>query len=185
MKKPSRAPFYAVIGLLVLAGLVTAWMRHTQMEIPFTPGVQKPVWLIEARIDFDATGEAVTARLGLPDDPPGYRSFSEQAAAPGYGYSVVSENGVRRGEWSKREAVGAQTIYYKTQFIEVKSTPAIPAVLEIPKAAHVDWDGSSQETAAQQVLDTAYAKSSTSQSLARELIKVLNSDTLDQNSALL
>ncbi|HEX7762154.1 MAG TPA: UUP1 family membrane protein, partial [Cellvibrio sp.] len=117
MKKPSRAPFYTVIGLLILVGLGTAWMRHSQMEIPFIPGVQKPVWLIEARIDFDATGEPVTARLGLPDSPPGYRSFSEQAAAPGYGYSVVSENGVRRGEWSKREAQGPQTIYYKTQFM--------------------------------------------------------------------
>ncbi len=185
MKKPSRTPFYVVIGLLALIGLSTAWMRHHQMEIPFTPGVQKPVWLIEARIDFDATGEPITARLGLPDDPPGYRSFSEQAAAPGYGYSVVSENGVRRGEWSKREAVGTQTIYYKTQFIEVDSTPAVPAPFEVPKAVHVDWDGSSQETAAQQVLETAYAKSSTPQSLARELIKLLNSETLDQNSALL
>ncbi|WP_331345040.1 inactive transglutaminase family protein [Cellvibrio sp. UBA7661] len=184
MKKPSRAPFYTVIGLLVLVGLGTAWMRHNQMEIPFTPGVQKPVWLIEARIDFDATGEPVTARLGLPDEPPGYRSFSEQAAAPGYGYSVVSENGVRRGEWSKREAVGPQTIYYKTQFIEVEQTaPSTP--LQEPQAVHVDWDGSSQETAAQQVLDTAWAKSSSPQSLARELIKLLNSDTLDQNSALL
>lgn len=184
MKKPSRAPFYTVIGLLVLVGLGTAWMRHSQMEIPFTPGVQKPVWLIEARIDFDATGEPVTARLGLPDEPPGYRNFSEQAAAPGYGYSVVSENGVRRGEWSKREAVGPQTIYYKTQFIEVEQAEASP-LLQEPQAVHVDWDGSSQETAAQQVLDTAWAKSSSPQSLARELIKLLNSDTLDQNSALL
>ena len=167
MKKPSRAPFYAVIGLLVLVGLGTALMRHHQMEIPFTPGVQKPVWLIEARIDFDATGEPVTARLGLPDEPPGYRSFSEQAAAPGYGYSVVSEDGVRRGEWSKREAVGAQTIYYKTQFIEMGDEVTASAPLNQPSASHVDWDGPSQETAAQQVLATAYAKSSTPRSLAR------------------
>jgi hypothetical protein len=184
MKKPSRAPFYTVIGLLILVGLGTAWMRHTQMEIPFTPGVQKPVWLIEARIDFDAAGEPVTARLGLPDEPPGYRSFSEQAAAPGYGYSVVSEGGVRHGEWSKREAVGPQTIYYKTQFIEMDQAEASTALHE-PEAVHADWDGPSQETAAQQVLDTAWAKSSSPRSLARELIKMLNSDTLDQNSALL
>jgi hypothetical protein len=184
MQKPSRAPFYTVIGLLMLVGLVTAWMRHVQMEIPFVPGVQKPVWLIEARIDFDATGEPVTARLGLPDNPPGYRSFSEQAAAPGYGYSVVSENGVRRGEWSKREAVGAQTIYYKTQFMEAED--AQPAeVTEQPLSRLVDWDGSSQETAAQQVLDTAWSKSSNARSLARELIKLLNTENLDQNAALL
>ncbi len=185
MKKPSRAPFYTIIGILALFGLITAWMRHVQMEIPFTPGVQKPVWLIEARIDFDATGEPITARLGLPDSPPGYRSFSEQAAAPGYGYSVVTENGVRRGEWSKREAQGPQTIYYKTQFINVQGEVSPAAQLEQPAAAHVDWDGPSQETAAQQVLDTALARSSNPQSLTRELIKQLNNDNLDQNAALL
>jgi hypothetical protein len=185
MKKPSRAPFYTVIGILALVGLVTAWMRHVQMEIPFTPGVQKPVWLIEARIDFDATGEPVTARLGLPDSPPGYRSFSEQAAAPGYGYSVVSENGVRRGEWTKREAYGPQTIYYKTQFIDVDDAGPAPMQVDQPAAYHVDWDGPSQETAAQQVLDTALGRSSTPQSLTRELIKQLNNENLDQNAALL
>jgi hypothetical protein len=185
MKKPSRAPFYTIIGILALFGLITAWMRHVQMEIPFTPGVQKPVWLIEARIDFDATGEPITARLGLPDNPPGFRSFSEQAAAPGYGYSVVTENAVRRGEWSKREAQGPQTIYYKTQFVDVQDEVAVATQLEQPQAAHVDWDGPSQETAAQQVLDTALARSSNPQSLTRELIKQFNNDNLDQNAALL
>ncbi len=185
MKKPSRAPFYTVIGILALFGLITAWMRHVQMEIPFTPGVQKPVWLIEARIDFDATGEPVTARLGLPDNPPGFRSFSEQAAAPGYGYSVVTENAVRRGEWSKRDAQGPQTIYYKTQFIDVQDEAALATQLEQPQVAHVDWDGPSQETAAQQVLDTALARSSNPQSLTRELIKQFSNDNLDQNAALL
>lgn len=186
MKKTSRAPFYTIIALLMLGGLITAWLRHYYVQIPFTPGVQKPVWLIEARIDFEATGEPVTARLGLPDDPPGYKSFSEQAAAPGYGYSVVTENAVRRGEWSKRDAQGPQTIYYKTQFIDARGDqePELP-VLEIPQAEHVDWDGSSQETAATQVLNTAWNKSSNAQSLARELMKILSSTDIEQNAALL
>lgn len=185
MKKISRAPFYTVVGLLTLVGIVTALMRHHYMEIPFTPGVQKPVWLIEARIDFDASGEPVTARLGLPDSPPGFRSFSEQAAAPGYGYSVVTENGVRRGEWSKRQAIGPQTIYYKTQFIDMEGDTSPAPELSTPHVSLVEWDGSSQETAAQQVLDTAWGKSSSPQSLARELIKLLNSESPEQNAALL
>lgn len=185
MKKPSRITFYAIISTLVLFGLGAAWLRHVQMEIPLLPGVQKPVWLIEARIDFEATGEPVTARLGLPDNPPGYRSVTEQAAAPGYGYSVVSENGVRRGEWSKRGALGLQTIYYKSQFIEETVDPAQFSVINEPQVRRVDWDGSSLETAAQQVLEVAWAKSSSPQSLARELIKQLNNEALDQNAALL
>ena len=185
MKKPSRAPFYTIVSALVLFGLGSAWLRHDHMEIPLLPGEQKPVWLIEARIDFEATGEPVTARLGLPDNPPGFRSVTEQAAAPGYGYSVVSENGVRRGEWSKRGAIGLQTIYYKSQFIEGINKVTSEPILEEPEVRRVDWDGSSLETAAQQVLDVAWAKSSSPQSLARELIKQLNSESLDQNTALL
>lgn len=183
MKKPSRAPFYSVIVGLVLLGLITAWLRHVNMEIPLLPGEQKSVWLIEARIDFEATGEPVTARLGLPDNPPHFRSVTEQAAAPGYGYSVVFDNGIRRGEWSKRNAVGLQTIYYKSQFTEGRAEPS--EVLFQPEPRRVDWDGASQETAAQQVLAVAWEKSSSPQSLARELIKLLNSEVLEQNTALL
>ena len=185
MKKPSRAPFYTIVTALIVASLSIAWMRHSFMEIPFSPGVQKPVWLVEARIDFDATGEPVTARLGLPDSPPGYRSFSEQAAAPGYGFAVITENGIRRGEWSKRAALGGQTIYYKTQFTEVPKNQTPEPSIVTPEAVQVDWDGPSQETAALQVLDTSWAKSSSPQSLARELIKLFNSESLDQNAALL
>jgi hypothetical protein len=185
MKKPSRAPFYAIVTALIIASFSIAWMRHNVMEIPFFPGVQKPVWLVEARIDFDATGEPVTARLGLPDSPPGYRSFSEQAAAPGYGFAVITEEGIRRGEWSKRAALGGQTIYYKTQFTEVPKNQTPEPSMVTPEAVHVDWDGPSQETAALQVLDTSWAKSSSPQSLARELIKLFNSESLDQNAALL
>jgi hypothetical protein len=185
MKKPSRAPFYTIVTALVLFGLGTAWLRHVHMEVPLLPGVQKPVWLIEARIDFESSGEPVTARLGLPDTPPGFRNVTEQAAAPGYGYSVVSENGVRRGEWSKRGALGQQTIYYKSQFIQDASDAPLEPMIDESQILRVDWDGSSQETAAQQVLDVAWAKSSSPQSLARELIKQLNSESLDQNTALL
>lgn len=185
MKKPSSAPFYSMIAALMLFGLAIAWLRHSIMEIPLLPGVQKPVWLIEARIDFEGTGEPITARLGLPDNPPGYRNVTEQAAAPGYGYSVVTENGVRRGEWSKRGALGLQTIYYKVQFTEGDADNDLEPVIQEPKVARVDWDGAAQEAAAQQVLETAWAKSSSPESLARELIKQLNSEALEQNAALL
>lgn len=186
MKKSSRAPFYSVIALLMLGGLITAWCRHAYMEIPFVPGEQKTVWLVDARIDFDADGQPVTARLGLPDNPDGYRSFSEQVLAPGYGFSVVMDNGVRSGEWTKRDATGLQTIYYKAQFVDTQGEVSAEKIdLESPQAQLVDWDGAAQETAATQVLETAWAKSSNVQSLARELIKILASTDVEQNAALL
>ncbi len=46
----SRLPFYLIVAALVVTGLATAWARHVEMELPFTPGERRPVWLIESRL---------------------------------------------------------------------------------------------------------------------------------------
>ncbi len=179
----NRASFYAIVLLLIVTGLSLAWLRHVQMEIPFMPGEERPVWLVEARVDFNAEGESVLASLDLPDNPPGFRLFTEQAASPGYGFSVIEHDGNRRGEWSIRQALGPQTLYYKAQFItapEIEdSTEAEP-----PAPAQIDW-GEAQATAANQLLSQASTRSSTPQSLARELMKLINQPEPGQNAALL
>src|SRR5690606_8625823 len=81
----SRLPFYLIVTILVVAGLTLAWLRHDTMEIPFLPGEQRPVWLVEARVDFVARGSEVRVNLDLPDAPPGFRIVTENAASPGYG----------------------------------------------------------------------------------------------------
>lgn len=183
MKRPSRAPFYTIIAALILLGLGTAWLRHTTMEIPFFAGDQRPVWLVEARIDFFANGDAVTVNLGLPQTPPGFRTVTEQAASPGYGWAVLEENHARRGEWTKREAFGAQTLYYKAQFVGGVDNADEPIEAE-PTIQSIDWDGP-QATASSQLLAQALSTSSTSKSMARELTKLLNDPTPDQNAALM
>lgn len=183
MKKPSRAPFYSIIAVLICLGLGTAWLRHTTMEIPFFAGEQRPVWLIEARVDFFAIGDAVTVSLGLPQDPPGFRTFTEQAASPGYGWSVLNENYTRRGEWTKRDVHGAQTLYYKAQFVG-GITPDETIDEMIPSPHAVEWDGP-QATASAQLLAQALSTSSNAKSLARELAKLINDPTPDQNASLM
>lgn len=180
---PSRIPFYLIVLALLAIGLGTAWMRHVEMEIPIFPGETKPVWLVEARVDFVANGEPVMASLDLPDNPPGFRIFSEQAASPGYGFSIIEHDGNRRGEWSKRNASGPQTLYYKAQLIADIDTVPEPPEIE-PQARSIFWD-EPQATAASHLLTQALATSSTTESLARELIKLLNNPAPDQNAALL
>jgi len=184
---PSRLSFYAIVVGLTLAGLTTAWLRHLEMELPFFPGEQRAVWQIEARIDFVATGEPVRVSLDLPDNPPGFRLFTENAASPGYGFSVIEEDGDRRGEWTKRRAEGVQTLYYKVQFIGDLPLGALESVEpeRVPQVrGSVFWQ-EPQATAASQLLSRAVATSSGPESLARELIKRLNNDSADQNAALL
>jgi len=152
--------------------------------IPFIPGQEKSIWLVEARVDFVAKGGAVDASLSLPDKQlPGFELYEEQSASPGYGFSIVTENGDRRAEWTKREARGEQSLYYSAQF--VASDTVDPATADPVREDHpIYWDDA-QELAAGQVLNRAQETSSSPQSLTRELIKLLNSPSSDQNTALL
>ncbi|KAA0875677.1 inactive transglutaminase family protein [Nitrincola tapanii] len=179
----SRAPFYTIIALLILVGLGSALTRHLQLGIPWLPGEQKQVWLIEARVDFNASGTAVLASLDLPDNPPGFTLLNEQAASPGYGFSIIENDGQRRGEWSKNTATGAQTLYYKAQFITDPDKP-ISRVERRPRVKEVFWD-EPEATAATYVLELAQSKSSTPESLTRELIRLIQNPEPGQNTALL
>ncbi len=183
----SRVPFYLIVASLVVAGLATAWARHVEMELPFWPGEQRPVWLVEARVDFQATGDQVLVSLDLPDNPPGFRLHTEHATSPGYGFSIIEEDGDRRGEWSKRDASGAQTLYYKAQLIG-----GVPDIIRLPgfeeerdpQPRSLFWE-EPQDTAANQLLSQALETSSSPESLTRELIKRLNNPSGDQNASLL
>lgn len=183
----SRVPFYLIVASLVIVGLATAWARHVEMELPFFPGERRPVWLVEARVDFQALDEEVLVSLDLPDNPPGFRIHTEHATSPGYGFSIIEQDGDRRGEWSKRQADGPQTLYYKVQLIGgVPESKTVPAESEEspPSARSIFWE-EPQETAASQLLAQALSTSSTPESLTRELIKRLNKPSSDQNASLL
>lgn len=82
MTRYSRTPFYIAVLLLMVAGSLVAIWRHQTLGVPWLPGKQQPVWLVEARVDFQAWNEPVTLSLNIPDATPGFRILSEQAASP-------------------------------------------------------------------------------------------------------
>ncbi len=180
----SKAAFYLVILTLIITGMIFAWLRHTDLHIPLIPGQEKPVWLIEARIDFIAGGEPIRVSLDLPDNPPGFRRVSEKAASTGYGFSIVESPGGRRAEWTRRSARGAQTLYYKVQMIAGAKARHKPEKQERPEPKTIYW-GELQSTAVHQLVEQAYEKSSTPASFARELAKQLSAPEPDQNASLL
>ncbi len=184
MTSRSRIPFYIAIFLLISAGVSLAVWRHIELGIPWLSGEQQPVWMVEARIDFDGTGDPVLASLNVPDEPPGFRILSEQAASPGYGFSIVEENRNRRAEWSKREVTGPQTLYFKAQFV-----PDDAVLRQTPRRQPSPWPAfweEPQATAVEEILEQARSRSSTPESLTRELIKLLQPDNRRvQNTTLL
>ncbi len=127
MTTRSRLPFFFAIFLLITAGITLATLRHLELGIPWLSGEQRPVWMLEARVDFEARDEPVLASLSIPDDPPGFRLLSEQAASPGYGFSVVEDAGNRRAEGSKRVADGQQTAAFVTAWLQAHGRTGAPA----------------------------------------------------------
>ncbi|MFB0951004.1 MAG: inactive transglutaminase family protein [Halioglobus sp.] len=177
--------FHTILILMALIGMGTAVMRHLSAGTPFLPGQAKSVWLVEARVDFDTAGGPVSASLSLPDaQPPGFELFEEQAASPGYGFTVLGEGDNRRAEWTKREAEGEQSLYYSAQLVESDSDGASAAEPVFSSREYNNYWEDAQELAAKEVLGLAREKSSSPLSLTRELIKLLNSPS-SQNAALL
>lgn len=184
MIRHSKAPFYLATLLLIAAGLLLATLRHLQMGVPWLPGEQQPVWLVEARIDFQAWGEPVSVNLNIPEQPPGFYTLTEQAASPGYGFAITEQQGDRRAEWTIRDASGPQTLYFKTRLIPNSET-AEPLIDPRPVKPSEVFLEEPAATAARALLQQAEARSSNAASLTRELIALLNSQTPDQNTRLL
>lgn len=78
----SRSPFLFIVGLLLIGGIATAAFRNTTYRVPFLPGAAQSVWLIEARIEFDAEGGPVQVDLTLPPAQNDFRFGAETRRLP-------------------------------------------------------------------------------------------------------
>ena len=85
----SRKPFYLLVALLYIVGLGMTFYHHIALDVPLTPGEKRQIWSIEAKLEFEATGEPVIASLAIPGTQPGFTLMNENAASPGYGQLVV------------------------------------------------------------------------------------------------
>lgn len=178
----SRAPFYTAVAVLLLAGLALIGARWYTYDVPLLPGEHREIWEVEAQVRFLAGGAPVLVSLAVPEQSPGYVRLSEHTVSPGYGANVLEQDGVRRVEWTVREAAGAQTLYYKARFLPdaaVAPPAPAPAVPTLPKRdeAYV--------TSATQLIEEAYAKSASPLSLTRELLRRLTAEPLSDQARLL
>ncbi|EEF79607.1 inactive transglutaminase family protein [Methylophaga thiooxydans] len=178
----SRKPFYLLVGLLIIAGVSLTLHRHYTYDIPWLPGETRQTWSIEAKVEFDATGEEILASLAIPNTQPGFTQLNQQTASPGYGLAFSErETGGDRAEWSVRNASGEQALYYKVDML--LDPYAAPPQTSKPPKLKVHIEKEPYATAANQLLDRAQERSSNPYTLARELIQEFNIQS--QNAQLL
>ncbi|MDO2946897.1 inactive transglutaminase family protein [Aeromonas simiae] len=177
----SRKPFYLLVALLYLVGLGMTIYHHVALDVPLTPGEKRQIWSIEAKLEFDATGEPVIASLAIPGTQEGFTLMNENAASPGYGLSFVEKGGDARAEWSIRTAAGRQELYYRVDMMA--DAYAKPALLPQPPAIEKEIESEPYATAMAQILERAQERSADPYTLTREIIKEM--DNQNQNAELL
>ncbi|NKB97134.1 MAG: gonadoliberin III [Pseudomonadales bacterium] len=168
----SRAPFLVLIALLVAAGFSAASYRHNTYDIPWLPRTDAQVWQIEARVELQTQGDSSHVYLTLPPEQSNWELVNEAAAASGWGFELETSDGQRRAHWTRRASSGGQMLFYKLDF-----TPAETAFAEPPPSGPEPtfaWN-EPYNTAAQDLIETATPLSADPQSLAVQLLQLVNS----------
>ncbi|PSU83627.1 inactive transglutaminase family protein [Photobacterium phosphoreum] len=179
----SRIPFYILISLLIISGIGLSVYRHDVYGVPWTPGKERAVWEVEARVQFDAIGDPVQVKMSAPGTQQGFTLIDESTSSPP-NYSVVIHNTKdgREADWATRTAIGKQVLYYKTQLLVDDHARYKPVP---PKGEPAEVSLSNpQQTAATALLTQARNLSADDVTLARELIRELH-DKQNQNAAVL
>ena len=175
---------YVVAALLAAIGISIALYKHFALGFPLLPNEKTAVWTIESKVEFEASGAPVLVSLALPYEQDGVAILNENFTTPGYGFSQIEQDGgSRRAQWTRREADGKQTLYYRIQVypatLDQKADARAPAP-PIPP----EYD-SAQAASASALLDEIHAVSANTETFVTQLLRALVSEPLSQNAAFL
>lgn len=172
----ARQPFYFLVILLIFSGVGLSVYRHKTLDVPWLPGEKQQIWSIESKIEFAAHGEAVKVAFAIPDSQEGFSRIAEHTASAGYGLNYLENDLARQVEWTIRNAVGKQILYYRVDML-VSPSVGQQNTLTIPEISSSVLGNGPYETSARVLLEQALKRSADPYSLTRELIREFNTQT--------
>ena len=171
----SRAQVYLLALVFISSGIGLTLYKHLALNFPLSPGSLTRVWEVEAKVTFWATQDAITVDLALPQSQDAYPIIDETFASSGYGFDIRKDGEQRRATWTRREAGGQQTLYYKLKIARQQGSN--PAPSEPPQTSQIPdkliWTPA-QEATASTLITQAHALSADPSSFASQLLKQLN-----------
>lgn len=100
--------------VLMVAGFGATAYQIMVLNIPMSESETDPVWVIDARLSFRASGNTpVKAQLFVPPPSDRYLVLNESFISQNYGFNVSRVDANRQVTWSSRRAQGEQTLYYR------------------------------------------------------------------------
>ena len=100
---------------LISAGLGTIYYQSQILQIPLTEGQTDEVWVIDARISYDAgrTPGPTKLRMFVPPSGDRFTVLGESFVSRNYGFNVSRVDGNRQVVWSARRVQGEEVLYYR------------------------------------------------------------------------
>ena len=173
---------YVLATLLTVIGLSVFWYKWQVLGFPLGADQEKPVWTIEAAVNFDSGPGTIKVRLHVPTLTPGFRMLNENSVSRGYGFSLNYGSGGREARWTIRRADGEQTIYYRISVFEDDSVDESDTVPPFPPRPVINEP---QNTAVDVLVSDVRDRSADTASFTTELLRRLNDPSPDPNVELL
>ncbi len=102
---------------LAFTGFFIVWYKVGVLGIPFLPHEKRSVYTVGAEISFEGQKKSVLVSMALPEPQEGIQILSKDVASSGFGYAEGETKNGKRAEWSKRNVVGPQMLYYSLEVL--------------------------------------------------------------------
>lgn len=100
--------------VLIVIGIGATTYQIVGLNIPVSESETDPVWVIDARVSFRASGNTpVKVQLFVPPPSDRYLVLNESFVSQNYGFNISRVEANRLVTWSSRRVQGEQTLYYR------------------------------------------------------------------------
>ena len=146
-------------------------------------GAESYTWNVEAKVTFTAGSEPVKLTLFTPRTTRRYAVTNEAFISRSYGLVTAIEDPNRQATWSVRRASGLQTLYYRAEVVRVNTREPVNPV-QPPTIDNPGFSGP-ELTVAQALVTRIRQRSADNETMAAELLKLLNRPQPGENVAFL
>ena len=168
----NKTHLYVLAGILAVVGLTLFLYKVLALHFPLTAGAESYTWNVEAKLTFTAGKEPVKVSLFIPRSTRRYTITNEAFVSRGYGLVTSIEGANRQTIWSTRRASGLQSLYYRAEVVRVNTrepiNPVQPPTIDNPR-----FDGA-ELAAAQALVSRIRQRSADNETMAAELLRLLN-----------
>ncbi len=179
----NKTHLYLLALILVAIGGGLFLYKVLALNFPLSAGAESYTWNIEAKITFTGGDEPVKLSLFTPRTSRRYAVVNEAFVSRGYGLVTAAEDSNRQATWSIRRTSGLQTLYYRAEVVRVNTQEPVNPI-QPPSIENPGFSGA-ELTAAQTLVTRIRERSADNETMAAELLKLLNRPHLGENVAFL